>query len=515
MRDPHAILEMRTITKLFPGVRALDDVTMTVRRGDIHAICGENGAGKSTLMKVLSGVYPHGTYSGSILFESEEMAFKDIKSSESVGIVIIHQELALIPELSVEDNIFLGNEIVAKGLIDRRTLRRRSLDLLARVGLDVDPGTQIKTLGVGQQQLVEIAKALAKNVKILILDEPTSALNEDDSANLLTLMKGLKAKGITSIMISHKLNEIAEVSDAVTVIRDGRTVETYDVEAGQVDEDRIIRAMVGRSLDNRYPDHEPNTGGEVILEVKGWTVEHPTVPGKLVCDDESFVARRGEIVGFAGLMGAGRTELARSLFGRSYGVHKSGQIFLHGAPVELKTVREAIRHRLAYVSEDRKLLGLNLLDSIKDTIVSANLRAVVRRGLIDDAMERTVAERYRKSLRIKTPGIDVGVATLSGGNQQKVVLAKWLFPEPDVLILDEPTRGVDVGAKFEIYRLIQDLADQGKAVIVISSELPEVLGICDRIYTICEGRITGEVPRSEADQETLMRMMTTTVGSAA
>ncbi|MGP5714534.1 ATP-binding cassette domain-containing protein [Brachybacterium tyrofermentans] len=515
MRDPHAILEMRTITKLFPGVRALDDVTMTVRRGDIHAICGENGAGKSTLMKVLSGVYPHGTYSGSILFESEEMAFKDIKSSESVGIVIIHQELALIPELSVEDNIFLGNEIVAKGLIDRRTLRRRSLDLLARVGLDVDPGTQIKTLGVGQQQLVEIAKALAKNVKILILDEPTSALNEDDSANLLTLMKGLKAKGITSIMISHKLGEIAEVSDAVTVIRDGRTVETYDVEAGQVDEDRIIRAMVGRSLDNRYPDHEPNTGGEVILEVQGWTVEHPTVPGKLVCKDESFVARRGEIVGFAGLMGAGRTELARSLFGRSYGVHKSGQIFLHGAPVELKTVREAIRHRLAYVSEDRKLLGLNLLDSIKDTIVSANLRAVVRRGLIDDAMERTVAERYRKSLRIKTPGIDVGVATLSGGNQQKVVLAKWLFPEPDVLILDEPTRGIDVGAKFEIYRLIQDLADQGKAVIVISSELPEVLGICDRIYTICEGRISGEVPRSEADQETLMRMMTTTVGSAA
>ena len=515
MSDPHAILEMRSITKLFPGVRALDEVTMTVRRGDIHAICGENGAGKSTLMKVLSGVYPHGTYSGQIVFEGEEMAFKDIKSSESVGIVIIHQELALIPELSVEDNIFLGNEIVAKGLIDRRTLRRRSLDLLARVGLDVDPGIQIKTLGVGQQQLVEIAKALAKNVKILILDEPTSALNEDDSANLLTLMKGLKGKGITSIMISHKLNEIAEVSDAVTVIRDGRTVETYDVEAGQVDEDRIIRAMVGRSLDNRYPDHEPNTGGEVIIEVTGWTVEHPTVAGKLVCDDESFVARRGEIVGFAGLMGAGRTELARSLFGRSYGVHRSGELRLHGSPVELKTVRQAIRHRLAYVSEDRKLLGLNLLDSIKDTIVSANLPAVVRRGLIDDTMERTVAEKYRKSLRIKTPGIDVGVATLSGGNQQKVVLAKWLFPEPDVLILDEPTRGIDVGAKFEIYRLIQDLADQGKAVIVISSELPEVLGICDRIYTICEGRITGEVPRSEADQETLMRMMTTTVGSAA
>ncbi|MGY5764301.1 ATP-binding cassette domain-containing protein [Brachybacterium sp. DNPG3] len=515
MERPHAILEMRSITKLFPGVRALDEVTMSVRRGDIHAICGENGAGKSTLMKVLSGVYPHGSYSGQIVFEGEEMAFRDIKSSEAVGIVIIHQELALIPELSVADNIFLGNEIVAKGLIDRRELRRRSLDLLARVGLEVDPDTKIKTLGVGQQQLVEIAKALAKNVKILILDEPTSALNEDDSANLLTLMKGLKGKGITSIMISHKLNEIAEVSDAVTVIRDGRTVETYDVVAGEVDEDRIIRAMVGRSLDNRYPEHEPNLGGEVVLEVEGWTVEHPDVPGKLVCDDESFVARRGEIVGFSGLMGAGRTELARSLFGRSYGIHRSGTLRLHGQAVELRTVRQAIRHRLAYVSEDRKVLGLNLLDSIKDTIVSANLPAVVRRGLIDDATERAVAERYRKSLRIKTPGIDVGVATLSGGNQQKVVLAKWLFPEPEVLILDEPTRGIDVGAKFEIYKLIQDLADQGMAVIVISSELPEVLGICDRIYTICEGRITGEVPRSEADQETLMRMMTTTVGSAA
>ncbi|MBB5832526.1 multiple monosaccharide ABC transporter ATP-binding protein [Brachybacterium aquaticum] len=515
MAEPHAILEMRSITKLFPGVKALDDVTMSVRRGDIHAICGENGAGKSTLMKVLSGVYPHGTYGGQIVFEGEEMSFKDIKSSESAGIVIIHQELALIPELSVTENIFLGNEIVASGLIDRRESRRRCRDLLARVGLEVDPDMAVKYLGVGQQQLVEIAKALSKNVKLLILDEPTSALNEDDSENLLLLMKGLKGRGITSIMISHKLNEIAAVSDAVTVIRDGRTVETYAVEAGEVDEDRIIRAMVGRSLDNRYPDHAPNLGGETVLEVRDWTVEHPNVPGRLVCDGESFVARRGEIVGFAGLMGAGRTELARSLFGRSYGIHRSGQMFLHGEEVELRTVRDAIRHRLAYVSEDRKQLGLNLLDSIKRTIVSANLPAVVRRGLIDPSRERAVAERYRSSLRIKTPGVDVGVATLSGGNQQKVVLAKWLFPEPDVLILDEPTRGIDVGAKFEIYKLIQDLADQGKAIIVISSELPEVLGLCDRIYTICEGRITGEVDRADADQETLMRLMTTTVGSAA
>jgi putative multiple sugar transport system ATP-binding protein len=506
---PETILEMRHITKVFPGVRALDDVTMNVRRGDIHAICGENGAGKSTLMKVLSGVYPHGTYGGDIVFEGQVQEFTGIKSSEKAGIVIIHQELALIPELSVTENIFLGNEIVGKGLIDRRASRRRSLDLLARVGLEIDPDTPIKNLGVGQQQLVEIAKALSKDVKILILDEPTSALNEDDSENLLNLMKGLKAKGITSIMISHKLNEIAEVSDAVTVIRDGRTVENYDVEAGHVDEDRIIRAMVGRSLDNRYPDHEANTGGEIVLEVDGWTVEHPSVPGRLVCKGSTFVARRGEILGFAGLMGAGRTELARSLFGRSYGSVLGGTVRLNGQEVELKTVRDAIRHGLAYVSEDRKTLGLNLLDTIKDTIVSANLPAVVKRGLID------VAEKYRKSLRIKTPSIDVGVSTLSGGNQQKVVLAKWLFPEPDVLILDEPTRGIDVGAKFEIYKLIQDLADQGKAVIVISSELPEILGICDRIYTICEGRITGQLPRAEADQESLMRMMTTTAGSAA
>lgn len=514
MDDARALLEMRDITKVFPGVRALDEVTMSVRAGDIHAICGENGAGKSTLMKVLSGVYPAGSYEGEIVLDGEVQEFKDIKSSERAGIVIIHQELALIPELSITENIFLGNEIVRRGVIDRRASRLRTLDLLARVGLELDPDTQVKTLGVGQQQLVEIAKALSKDVRLLILDEPTSALNEDDSENLLLLMKGLKAKGITSIMISHKLNEIAAVSDAVTVIRDGRTVETYAVEAGHVDEDRIIRAMVGRSLDNRYPDHEP-TVGEVVLEVSNWTVEHPLRPGKLVCDDESFVARRGEILGFAGLMGAGRTELARSLFGRSYGSYLAGTIRINGQEVVLKDVRSAIHHGIAYVPEDRKSLGLNLLDSIKRTIVSANLPAIVRGGLIDSDEERSVSEGYRTSLRIKTSSVDVGVATLSGGNQQKVALAKWMFTDPDVLILDEPTRGIDVGAKYEIYKLIQALADQGKAVIVISSELPELLGISDRIHTICEGRITGEVLRADADQETLMRMMTTTSGTAA
>ncbi|WP_312349879.1 multiple monosaccharide ABC transporter ATP-binding protein [Actinomyces sp.] len=509
MADEHVILEMRHITKEFPGVRALDDVTMVVRRGDIHSICGENGAGKSTLMKVLSGVHPHGTYDGEILFQGEEMRFNSIKSSESAGIVIIHQELALIPELSIMENIFLGSEIVRGGLIDWDEARTRSIDLLARVGLDVDPGTPIKNLGVGQQQLVEIAKALSKDVKLLILDEPTSALNEEDSANLLGLIRGLKARGITSIMISHKLNEIAAISDAVTVIRDGRTVETYDVVAGHVDEDRIIRAMVGRSLDNRYPDHEPNIG-EVLMEVHDWTVESTTVQGRLLAKGSNFTVRRGEVVGFAGLMGAGRTELARSIFGHSYGRFVEGTLVLDGEEVVADSVSKAIHKGIAYVPEDRKTLGLNLLDTIKETIVSANLRAIVHNGLLDLDEETAVANKYRQNLRIKAPSVDMGVSTLSGGNQQKVVLAKWMYPDPKVLILDEPTRGIDVGAKYEIYKLIFELADQGKGVIVISSELPELLGICDRIYTICEGAITGEMLAADADQESLMRRMTTT-----
>ncbi|MDO5094422.1 MAG: sugar ABC transporter ATP-binding protein [Propionibacteriaceae bacterium] len=514
MKDSPVLLEMLDITKEFPGVKALDGVTMTVRRGDIHAICGENGAGKSTLMKVLSGIYPHGSYTGDIFFNTAPMRFSGIKSSEEQGIVIIHQELALIPELSITENIFLGSEITRGGLIDWQEARKRTIDLLARVGLDLDPDTPIKTLGVGQQQLVEIAKALSKDVRLLILDEPTSALNEDDSENLLDLMRGLKAKGITQIMISHKLNEIAAVSDAVTVIRDGRTVETYNVTAGQVDEDRIIRAMVGRSLDNRYPDRDPQIG-EVMFEVSDWQVEHPSLVGRMVCKRSTFNVRRGEVVGFAGLMGAGRTELARSIFGRSYGIWRGGSMILDGRSIAPHTVAEAIDDGIAYVTEDRKVLGLNLLDTIKATIVSANLKGIVRGGLLQPSLEVSVAERFRKDLRIKTPSVDVGVATLSGGNQQKVVLSKWLYPSPKLLILDEPTRGIDVGAKYEIYKLIHALADEGKGVIVISSELPELLGICDRIYTICEGSITGELTAAEADQESLMRRMTTTSSQPA
>lgn len=505
--QPPPILEMRNIVKEFPGVRALDDVTMTVRRGDIHSICGENGAGKSTLMKVLSGVWPAGTYEGEIYYDGNLVEFSNIKASEKAGIVIIHQELALIPELSITENVFMGSEIVKRGLIDWDEQRDITKDLLARVGLDIDPSTQIKNLGVGQQQMVEIAKALSKDVKLLIFDEPTSALNEEDSANLLDLMRGLKSKGITCIMISHKLNEIAAISDAVTVIRDGRTVETYDVIAGEVDEDRIIRSMVGRSLDNRYPDHEPNPG-DVLLDVKNWSVEHATIPDRLAADDASFYVRKGEVVGFAGLMGAGRTELARSLFGRTYGTYLGGEIFINGKRESLTSVEKAIDAGMAYVPEDRKTLGLNLLDSVEATVVSANLKGIVHHGLLDLNEETTVANKYRNELGIKVPSVKDGVTTLSGGNQQKVVLGKWLYPDPEVLVLDEPTRGIDVGAKYEIYRLIFKLADEGRGVVVISSELPELLGITDRIYTICEGRITGVVNTKDTNQEELMRLMT-------
>ncbi len=501
------ILEMRAITKEFPGVKALSNVSLTVRAGEIHAICGENGAGKSTLMKVLSGVYPYGTYSGDIVYQGQVMHFKDIRSSEAAGIAIIHQELALVPELSITENIFLGNEPTKWGAIDWITAKKTALELLARVGLRDDPDTLIKNIGVGKQQLVEIAKALNKSVKVLILDEPTAALNEADSQHLLDLIRGLKGKGISSIMISHKLNEIEQVADSITIIRDGLTIETLDVVADGVNEDRIIRGMVGRSLESRFPDRTPHIG-DVFFEVRNWNVQHPQVAERMVVKNSSLTVRKGEIVGIAGLMGAGRTELAMSIFGRSYGNFLSGQVFKDGKEIELRNVAEAIDHGLAYVSEDRKALGLNLLDDIKRSIVSAKLSKISAGPVVNDSKEYAIAERYRTSLRIKTPSVDAGVNKLSGGNQQKVVLAKWMFTDPDLLILDEPTRGIDVGAKYEIYGIIQELAAQGKGVILISSELPELLGLADRIYTVFEGAITDCIPAATADPETLMKSMT-------
>ncbi|MBB4905549.1 multiple monosaccharide ABC transporter ATP-binding protein [Actinophytocola algeriensis] len=499
------ILLMSGITKSFPGVTALRDVTFAVRRGEIHAICGENGAGKSTLMKILSGVHPHGSYSGEVVFEGEECRFAGIRDSEARGVVIIHQELALVGQLSIAENLFLGNEMAHRGLIDWNRTNHEAEKHLRRVGLRENPTVAAGELGVGKQQLVEIAKALSKEVKLLILDEPTAALNDDDSAHLLDLLRGLRDDGITCVVISHKLGEVTAIADTITILRDGQSIETLD--ASDVTEERIIAGMVGRDLEHRFPPRTPHVGEEA-LRIEDWTVHSPTNPGRVVVDHATLSLRRGEVVGLAGLMGAGRTELAMSVFGRSYGVDISGRVYKDGREIDVRTVRSAIRNGIAYVSEDRKRYGLNLVADVKQNVSAAGLGLLSRRNWVNEHEEFRVAERFRDALRIKTPSVAAGARTLSGGNQQKVVLAKWMFTEPDVLILDEPTRGVDVGAKYEIYTIVNSLAEQGKAVLVISSELPELLGLCDRIYTLSAGRITGEVPREEATQERLMEYMT-------
>ncbi|ROP53451.1 multiple monosaccharide ABC transporter ATP-binding protein [Streptomyces sp. PanSC9] len=505
------VLEMRSIVKTFPGVTALSDVSLTVGQGEVHAICGENGAGKSTLMKVLSGVHPHGSYEGEIRFEGEPCRFRDIRASEQRGIVIIHQELALVPYLSLAENIFLGNEHARRGFVNWNDTLGHAAELLRRVGLTDHPSTRVADIGVGKQQLVEIAKALSKKVRLLILDEPTAALNDEDSGKLLDLILELKNQGITSIIISHKLGEIRRVADSVTIIRDGRSIETLDVRAPDTTEDRIISGMVGRDLDHRFPErtpHRPEEGAAAALEIRDWTVRHPIDQQRKVVDGVSLTVRRGEIVGIAGLMGAGRTELAMSVFGRSYGRYAGGTVLKDGEEIRTKTVAEAIGHGIAYVTEDRKHYGLNLIDTVNRNISLTSLRRVARRGVVDEHEERRVAERFRASMNIKAPTVFEPVGRLSGGNQQKVVLSKWIFAEPDVLILDEPTRGIDVGAKFEIYTVIDRLAAEGRAVVFISSELPELLGMCDRIYTMAAGRLTGEFSRAEASQESLMRQMT-------
>jgi putative multiple sugar transport system ATP-binding protein len=499
-----AILEMRGITKSFPGVKALHDVNLVVKAGEIHAVVGENGAGKSTLMKVLSGVYPHGTYDGAIVYKGEEQKFASISDSEKQGIIIIHQELALVPLLSIAENIFLGNEPSKAGVIDWGEAFDRTKALLAKVGLKEAPSAIIANIGVGKQQLVEIAKALAKDVKLLILDEPTASLNESDSDALLNLLLEFKSHGISSILISHKLNEISKVADSITILRDGSTVDTLDCRAETISEDRIIQNMVGREMADRYPKREANIG-ETIFAVKNWRVFHPQNPDRQMIKGVDFHLKRGEILGIAGLMGAGRTELAMSIFGRAYGQKISGTVELHGKEIDVSTIQKAIRHGLAYVTEDRKSLGLILAEDIKRNITLANLPGVSKNMVIDEGEELSVAGSYRRQLNIRSPTVFQKTVNLSGGNQQKVVLSKWLFADPEILILDEPTRGIDVGAKYEIYSIINQLANEGRGVIMISSEMPELLGVCDRIYVMNEGRFVGEFAAAEASQEKIMR----------
>jgi len=498
------ILEMRGITKTFPGVKALDNVNFKVREGEIHALVGENGAGKSTLMKVLSGVYPAGTYDGDIVFDGEVRRFSSISDSEHLGIIIIHQELALVPLLSIAENIFLGNEVAKNGVIDWPETFARTQSLLDKVGLNESPQALITNIGVGKQQLVEIAKALSKKVRLLILDEPTASLNEKDSDALLELLMEFRKQGMTSIIISHKLNEVKKVADQITILRDGGTVETLDTALEEVSEDRIIRGMVGRELHDRYPPRDVPIG-DVLLEVKNWNVYHQNHRDRQFLHDIHFNVRAGEVVGIAGLMGAGRTETAMSLFGKSWGHKITGDVAMHGKPVDVSTIPKAIDAGLAYVTEDRKQLGLVLINNIMQNTTLANLKAVAHGGVIDSHAEAKVATDYRTRLRIRSSSIYQEAVNLSGGNQQKVVLSKWLFTQPEVLILDEPTRGIDVGAKYEIYAIINQLAAEGKGILMISSEMPELLGTCDRIYVMNEGRIVAELSKQQASQESIMR----------
>lgn len=505
MNNP--ILEMKNITKEFPGVKALNNVSFQVAQGEIHCLVGENGAGKSTLMKVLSGVYHYGSYTGDILLGGEVQKFNGIHDSEKVGIGIIYQELALVPEMTVYENIFLGHEIRNGFLVDWNETVKRAGEMLKKVRLDVNPAAKVKDLGVGKQQLVEIAKALSRDVKLLILDEPTSALNEDDSENLLRLLGDLREHGVTSVLISHKLKEVIAVADSVTVLRDGNTICTLDAHKGEVTEAALIKHMVGREIDNIYPKREHNPSNEVVLEVKDWTAYDPKL-GRNVLKNVNFKLKKGEIIGFAGLMGSGRTELALSMFGNPDGYRLSGELWLNKEKRNFRYPEEAIQAGMAYVTEDRKGDGLILIQDVKQNITLANLKGISINGVVNNNAEVKIANEYKKSLNIKTPTVEQRVGNLSGGNQQKVSLGKWLFVGPNILILDEPTRGIDVGAKFEIYTIMARLVQEGMSIIMISSELPEVLGMSDRVYVVSSGRITGELPIAEASQEKIMKMAT-------
>ena len=504
------ILEMRGITKVFPGVRALDNVNFKVKNGEIHCLVGEKGAGKSTLMKVLSGVYKFGSYSGDIVYNGEVQQFQSTKDSENAGIAIISQELALIPELTVYENIFFGHEIMHGKTINWNETIIQAQEMLKKVRLDVNPTRKVRELGVGQQQLVEIAKALSKKAKLLILDEPTASLNEDDSQNLLQLLRDLQKEGVTSIMISHRLKEVVNIADTITVLRDGATICSMEATGGKVAESEIIKYMVGREIENVYPKREHIEPGDVALELRNWTVLDPK-QDRIILDHVNIKLRKGEVVGLSGLMGAGRTELALSVFGNTpkYKLLE-GEIYVEGEKVEFKTPKDAVKKGLAYVSEDRKRNGLILIQDVKFNITIANLEKLLEKNVVNENEEIIQVTDYKNSLNIKTPSIKQKVGNLSGGNQQKVQIAKWLFAEPKVLILDEPTRGIDVGAKFEIYTIINRLVAEGYSVLMISSDLPEILGMSDRIYVMAEGSITGEISAEDANEQNIMAMATKT-----
>lgn len=499
------ILEMKNITKEFPGVKALSNVSFQVAKGEIHCLVGENGAGKSTLMKILSGVYSHGNYTGDILFNGQVQKFSGISDSEKAGIAIIYQELALVPEMTVYENIFLGNEIRNGFLVDWNETVKKAGEMLKKVKLDINPALKVRDLGVGKQQLVEIAKALSKNVKLLILDEPTSSLNETDSENLLKLLRDLKEQGVTCIMISHKLKEVIKIADTVTVLRDGQTICT--LRADEISENVLIKHMVGREINNIYPKRIKTASQEVVLEVKNWSANNPSL-GRAILKDINFNLKKGEIIGLAGLIGSGRTELALSIFGNPDEYHLSGELYVKGVKKHFAHPRDAINAGVAYVTEDRKGDGLILIQDVKQNITLANLRQIADRGVVNNNAEVKVANEYKSSLNIKTPSVEQLVSNLSGGNQQKVALGKWLFVSPEILILDEPTRGIDVGAKFEIYTIMTDLVKQGMSIIMISSELSEILGMSDRVYIVASGKIAGEMVTSEATQEKIMRLAT-------
>jgi D-xylose transport system ATP-binding protein len=504
--EPENILEFRHVTKRFPGVVALNDVTFNVRRGEIHGLCGENGAGKSTLMKILSGVYPFGSYEGSIIYGDKELELGQSSIQEAVkqGISIVYQEMMLVQTRTVGENVFLGKEPVEYGAINWNKVYADTQAILAKYQLDVDPRAVVNDLGVGKMQMVEIAKALSENAKVLILDEPTSALTKAEVEKLMEILRTLKQHGITCIYISHRLEEFFQITDRVTVMRDGKIITTQPIDA--VTQNDLIKYMVGREMKERFPkgDRHP---GEVIFEVEGLEAVDPNDPNRKVLDGVSLDVRRGEILGIAGLMGSGRTELVTTLFGE-YGIITRGKIRVDGKEIRPRNAHDAISAGLSLVPEDRKKMGLVLIQTILRNISLPNLDQFSKFFGIDSNAELLASMQQAKSLTIKAPNLDVLAETLSGGNQQKVVIAKWLLSQPKILIMDDPTRGIDVGAKFEIYKLMNDLAEKGVAIIMISSELEEVIGMSDRVMVMCWGHSTTTLPVAEADKERIMALAT-------